>query len=406
VLFSYGSRSKINSSKLPALTGPEEIKALVPQRRLALPERRSDEYFEKYSIIPQVTILGLGGAGCNIVSYIKEHSGGVFGARLIACNTDRLHLESTKADKKVLMGRVLCGGNGCGGDPEVGKAAARESLTEIRIRALNSEVVYLIAGLGGGTGTGAIQVLSEYFQNKGPLVIGVVTLPLIMEKRSTKAKKTLPILLQYCDSVLVIDNNELSKFAGKLPFREALNVVNRYVGRLIKDLTETVTVPSLINMDFADIRSAMAKKGLALVGFGKGSGKDRTEKCVNSALEGHLLSLNDISSAQAVLIHVTAKPPTTLRDVEMAAWGILDRLKTSPNIKIGAKVVEELEEEMLLTVVLAGIKKKSMSRQYLAKTAPSVLSNMGNQKKDFAAVKSFTAEDKKENVPRNQCSKF
>jgi cell division protein FtsZ len=387
-------RKALGTPKRLAL--PErKLEALVPPRRLALPERRSDEYFEKFSVIPQVTILGLGGAGCNIVSYLKEHSGGVFGARLIACNTDYLHLEATKADKKVLMGRITCGGNGCGGDPEIGKLAARESLTEIRIRALDSEVIYLIAGLGGGTGTGAIQVLSEYFQDKGPLVIGVVTLPLIMEKRSRKAKRTLPILLQYCDSVLVIDNNELSKFAGKLTFRDALNVVNRYIGRLIKDLTETVTVPSLINMDFADIRAAMAKKGLALVGFGRGSGKDRSEQCVNSALEGNLLSLKDISTAQAVLIHVTARPPTTLRDVEGAAWMILDRLKTNPSIKLGAKVVEELEAEMLLTVILAGIKKKSLSSQYLAKTSPSLLSNMGKQKKDFASVKSFTAEEAK-----------
>ena len=235
---------------------------------------------------PQVTVIGVGGAGCNIVSWVKEKKGGVSGAKLIAANTDATHLSIMKADRRILLGEKTTKGMGAGGYPERGEQAARESLDQVKKDAGHSNIVYVAAGLGGGTGTGASWVIANALKETGALMIGVVTLPFAVERfRYNSAKDGLTKLKAQCDTVVVIDNNRLAKVAGDLPLKEALGVANGLVGEFVKGVTETITTASLINIDFADLRAIMEKRGIAAMGVGESSGEDRIERAVQSALD-------------------------------------------------------------------------------------------------------------------------
>jgi len=177
---------------------------------------------------PNVTVIGVGGAGSNIVSWIKER--GIAGGKLIAANTDAAHLSITKADRRILMGEKLTHGQGAGGYPQRGAAATRESLEDFQKETQQANIIFLCAGLGGGTGTGGIEVLSKELQRQGRLVIGVCTLPFSVERfRYDNAKNALKVLRQYCDTVVAIDNTKLSKVAGDLPLQQALGVANELV---------------------------------------------------------------------------------------------------------------------------------------------------------------------------------
>ena len=202
---------------------------------------------------PNVTVIGVGGAGSNIVSWIKQR--GIAGGKLIAANTDAAHLSITKADRRILIGEKSMHGQGAGGYPERGEMAARESIEEMRKEVARSNIVFICAGLGGGTGTGAAAYLARELRDASRLVIGVVTLPFAVESyRYNNAKKGLERLREYCDTVVAIDNTKLSKVAGDLPLQDALGVANELVGQFVKGITETITSASLINIDYADLR--------------------------------------------------------------------------------------------------------------------------------------------------------
>src|SRR2546426_8428361 len=252
---------------------------------------------------PNVTVIGVGGAGSNIVSWIKQR--GISGGKLIAANTDAAHLSITKADRRILMGEKLMHGQGAGGYPERGEMAARESIEEMRKEVARSNIVFVCAGLGGGTGTGAAAYLARELRDASRLVIGVVTLPFAVESyRYNNAKKGLERLREYCDTVVAIDNTKLSKVAGDLPLQDALGVANELVGQFVKGITETITSASLINIDYADLRAIMERKGLAAIGVGQASGQHRMDSAVRSAIDGQLLDIRDITKAKGGLVHV------------------------------------------------------------------------------------------------------
>ena len=207
---------------------------------------------------PSVAIVGLGGAGCNITTWIAQK--GITGGRIIAANTDVNHLYVQKADKVILLGEKLCKGHGCGGYPEMGAQATKENLTELKAELEGSNLVFLLAGLGGGTGTGAMPVVADLTRSLNALTIGCVTIPFTIEmSRREKAREAINLLAQSCDSVVIIDNSKLREVAGNLPLKEALNVANALVGSFVKNLTDTITQPSLVNLDFADLRAVMER---------------------------------------------------------------------------------------------------------------------------------------------------
>jgi len=316
--------------------------------------------------IPQISVVGIGGAGCNIVTWIKEK--GITGAKTIALNTDAQHLSISKADKRLLIGYKITGGLGCGGFPEQGTRAAEESAEEIKRELQGSGLVFLTAGLGGGTGTGASPVVARIAKDLGALVVGVVTIPFDVEReRVIKAKEGLKRLLEVCDAVIVIDNNRLRKVAGNLPLREAFAKANELIASFIKNISETIAVPSLMNLDFADLKAIMmGKGGVCAIGFGEGSGETKVEDAVEKALSNQLLDIGDIRKAEGALIHVEGGEDMTLDDVNRAGELVISRISPNARVAWGARVNDKMTGTIKVTVVLAGIESPFLEEKHEA----------------------------------------
>ncbi|MCZ7395332.1 MAG: cell division protein FtsZ [Candidatus Methanoperedens sp.] len=309
---------------------------------------------------PSVAIVGLGGAGCNITTWIAEK--GITGGRIIAANTDVNHLYVQKADKVILLGEKLCKGHGCGGYPEMGAQATKENIVELRAELEGSNLVFLVAGLGGGTGTGAMPVVAELTRELGALTIGCVTIPFTIEMaRREKAREAINLLAQSCDSVVIIDNSKLREVAGNLPLKEALNVANALVGAFVKNLTDTITQPSLVNLDYADLRAVMERGGISSIGIGEGDGAERVSKAVAQAISTPLLDVTDISASYGVLIHIVGGEDLTLEEVAVTGEMIMDKVPNTKRIIWGAKVDNNLTGKVRVMAVLTGVESPFVS---------------------------------------------
>ncbi len=303
---------------------------------------------------PTVAVIGLGGAGCNIVSWIAQK--GMAGGKTIAADTDAIHLLSAKSDVRILMGEKTYQGRGCGGFPERGAEAARESINEIKQELAGSNLVFIITGLGGGSGSGSAPVVAETVRETGALTLACVTLPFNSEVvRRKKAISGIKALSSKCDSVVVIDNSKLRTTAGDLPLKAGFAIVNELVGAFIKNLTETIIEPSLVNLDYSDMRSIMERGGISAIGIGEGEGEKRIEKAVEQALATPLLDVADISAAYGVLIHIMGGEDMTLGEVTQAGELMLQKAPNTGRIVWGAKVDESLAGRVRVTAVLTGV---------------------------------------------------
>jgi cell division protein FtsZ len=328
-----------------------------------------EEKIEQYARIsePTVAAAGIGGAGCNIISWVKEK--GVTGGKLVSVNTDAPHLRMSKADRRILIGEKLTKGLGCGGYPELGEKALYESANKVIEELCGANIIFLIAGLGGGTGTGATVALAEklrkeFLGSASPhLIVGVVTLPFDVETaRMVIAKNGLNRLKGICDTVVVIDNNRLVKIAGNLPFREALGVANTTIGKFVKGITETITTASLINLDYADLRAIMEGSGLASIGIGEGKGEGRVEQAVERALNGRLLDIEDVTKARGLLIHVSGGEDLTLYEVNHAAEIVKRSLPPKAKVVWGARVEKQDEGSASVMAVITGVESAFLRR--------------------------------------------
>ena len=303
--------------------------------------------------IPQISVLGVGGGGCNIVSWIKKE---IVGARTFALNSDAQHLCITKADKRILLGYNVTGGLGCGGFPEQGIKVAEESAIEIEKSIGDSDLVFVTSALGGGTGTGATPVVAKIAREMGALTLGVVTIPFEVEgTRLESAKEGLKRLIDASDSVIVIDNNRLRGVAGNLPLKEAFGVANELVAAFVKNMSEALAVPGLMNLDFADMKAIMRGGGVCAIGFGEGSGDTKVEDAVDKALNSQLLDLGDIRKAEGALVYIEGGEDMTLEDVNRAGELVLERVSPSARVTWGARVNSELGDRLRATIVLAGV---------------------------------------------------
>jgi cell division protein FtsZ len=303
---------------------------------------------------PAVKVIGLGGAGCNIVSWISQK--GTDGIKTIAADADAVHLLTAMSDARILMGEKAYMGRGCGGYPERGSEAARESINEIKKELAGSDLVFIIAGLGGGSGGGSAPIVAEAVHETGALTIGCVTIPFGSENvRRKKAISGIKALSNKCDSLVVIDNSKLRTVAGEMPLKEGFAVVNALVGSFIKNMTETIIHPSLVNIVYSDMRSIMERGGISAIGIGEADGEKRIEKAVEQALSAPLIEVSDISSAYGMLIHIMGGEDMTLSEVTQAAELML---KIAPNtgcIIWGAKVDEAMAGRVKVTAVLTGV---------------------------------------------------
>jgi cell division protein FtsZ len=320
--------------------------------RRAVSEKSIEEIARE--AIPQITVLGVGGAGCNIVTWMKEKE--VSGARIYALNSDAKHLSITKADKRVILGYKVTGGLGCGGFPEQGAKAAEETSDEIEKLIAGSGLVFVTAGLGGGTGTGASPVIAKLAKEMGALTLSVVTIPFQVERaRLVKAKEGLKRLVDVCDAVIVIDNNRLRKVAGNLPLTEAFGVANELMATFLKNISETMAIPSLVNLDFADIKAIMTGSGVCAIGVGEGMGETKVDDSVEKALNTQLLDIGDLKKCEGSLVHIEGGDDMTLEDVNRAGEIVVNRIAPNAKVSWGARINSKMQGAMRATVVLAGV---------------------------------------------------
>ena len=309
----------------------------------------------KESVVGQanIKVIGCGGAGGNVVDWLYKK--GINGAEIVAFNTDKQHLDVHQADRKVLIGRELTKGLGAGGYPNVGTEAAKENLQEIKDSLKGADMVFVCAGMGGGTGTGCSPVVANAAKEMGAIVIGTVTMPFDLERaRVDKAEFGLQELRQVSDSVIVIDNNRLVQIAGNLPIQQAFAVANELISTMIKGIVETIAVPSLVNLDYADVRAIMSDCGVCAIGVGEADSESRVQEATRRALTNPLLDVS-YKGATGALIHIEGGPDLKLDEVSMIGDIVTEALDKDANVIWGARINETMKGKLRVMTIVAGV---------------------------------------------------
>jgi len=315
---------------------------------------QSNEIPELDAYKARIMVVGVGGAGNNTITRLTEKD--VIGATTVAVNTDARHLQVTKAHRKVLIGKELTRGLGAGGFPEIGKKAAEESKAELKELLKDVDMVFITCGLGGGTGTGAAPVIAKIAKEQGAIVIGAVTLPFKIEgARIAKAEDGLSHLRQNCDTVIVIENQKLLKIAGNLPLRDAFAVADDLIATMIKGITETISQPSLVNLDYADVKAIMRAGGVAAIGVGESSSERRAQEAVMKALRHPLLEV-DYAGATGALIQVIGGNDMRLDEINEIGEAVSRQLDPEAQVIWGARIQPEYEGKLQVITIITGVK--------------------------------------------------
>jgi len=303
---------------------------------------------------PRIVIVGCGGAGNNTINRLYHMK--VRGAETIAVNTDKQHLEMIQADKRVLVGKSLTKGLGAGGFPDVGKRAAEMARTTLEGLLQDADLVFVTAGMGGGTGTGVAPVVAQIAKDQGAIVVGMVSYPFQVEKaRLIRAEEGLETLSNAADSVIVLDNNRLMSFVPNLPLGQAFSVMDQLIAETVKGISETITEPSLINIDYADVRAIMSKGGVAVMLVGESKQQNKSESVVHECLNHPLLDI-DYRGATGSLIHITGGSDLTLSDAEDIASTLTYELDPHADVIWGARINEDYEGKVRVMAIMTGVK--------------------------------------------------
>ncbi|MEM3852063.1 MAG: cell division protein FtsZ [Methanomassiliicoccales archaeon] len=306
-----------------------------------------------------IKIIGCGGGGTNTITRCYDSQ--IQGAQMCAINTDAKHLLSVHSPKKILIGRRLTQGLGAGAIPEVGEEAAREADPDIRSFLQGSQIVFITAGMGGGTGTGSAHYVARLAKEMKALTIGVVTLPFKAEGelRMENALAGLEKLRRICDTTIVIPNDKLLELVPKLPIEAAFKVADEVLMQTLKGLTEIVTKPGLVNLDYADIMTVMNEGGVAFVGIGESSAEEkRIEEAVGEALNSPLLGEINLAEAAGCLIRVTGGHDLTISEAQKAAEIVSSSISRNARIIWGCSVEENSEGTVKVLLIVTGAKSK------------------------------------------------
>ncbi len=333
----------------------EELKE-IPQK-VSPEDSALKDFVEK--VKARIVIMGIGGAGSNTITRLNAI--GVDSVETVAVNTDAQHLLTTVADRKLLLGKELCGGNGSGGDPQIGEEAAKESVDELEQYLKGADVLFLMAGLGGGTGTGASPIIAEVGKKVGAVVVSIVTLPFSAEgtKKKEIAMKGLAKLAESSDTIVVVNNDRILDIAKELPLHQAFFISDEIVARAVKGIVELVMKPGLINVDLADLRNVLENGGPAVLSFGESDGENRAIEAVEDALGNPLLEA-DISGGKAAIINITSGPDFSLEEMEQIVETIVGSLDATANVIWGARIDESLKGVVQVLLVVTGIASPSV----------------------------------------------
>jgi cell division protein FtsZ len=305
--------------------------------------------------IAKIKVVGIGGGGGNAVSSMVD-SQGIGGVEFISINTDAQILLANKATTKLQIGEKLTKGLGVGGNPEIGKQAAEESLEKIKELLVDSDMVFVTCGMGGGTGTGATPTIAKLAKEVGALTVGVVTKPFAFEgtRRMVIADEGVEELREAVDTLIVIPNQRLMDVIDrKMTLLEAFKVADSVLGQAVGGISDIITTPGLINVDFADVRTIMQDAGTALLGIGTGVGENRAQMAARAAISSPLLDLT-IDGASGVLFNITGGSDLTMFEVDEAAHIISNSADADANIIFGAVIKEDLVDQLRITVIATG----------------------------------------------------
>ncbi|HEY3312693.1 MAG TPA: cell division protein FtsZ [Anaerolineales bacterium] len=311
----------------------------------------------------RIKVVGVGGAGCNAVNRMIVE--GIQGVEFVAINTDAQALLLAKAPTKVRIGDKLTRGLGAGGNPEVGRKSAEETAEELYTVLKGADMVFVTAGLGGGTGTGAAPIVAQIAKECGALTIGVVTRPFTFEggRRMQSAESGMDALKEHADTLIVIPNDRLLQIVDKkASLSDAFRMADDVLRQGIQGISELITVPGLINLDFADVKAIMSEGGAALMAVGHAEGDDRARLAAEQAISSQLLDIT-IDGARGVLFNVTGGPNMTLFDVNQAAAIIRETAHPDVNMIFGAVIDPNMADEIRITVIATGFERASMPRR-------------------------------------------
>ncbi len=340
------------------------MKHLVTQAqdyyRREMLERKS--LADKEFITPKIVVVGVGGSGNNTINRLKNI--GIDGVLTVAVNTDRQHLEMIKADKKILIGRSITRGLGAGGYPEMGRKAAEMARGVFEEILKDANMVFVCAGMGGGTGTGAAPVIAEVAKQQGAIVISMATMPFLVERaRLKKAAEGLEELRKYSDTVIVLDNNKLLEYVPNLPLEQAFSVMDQLIAETIKGITETINKPSMMNIDFADVKAVMENGGVAVMLVGESKSQTKAKDVVRDCLNHPLLEV-DFRGAKGALIHIAGGPDLTIKEAEEIVRELTFEIDTNANVIWGARIEPELEGMVRVLAIMTGVRSPNLLSRY------------------------------------------
>ncbi|MGC8587385.1 MAG: cell division protein FtsZ [Candidatus Micrarchaeia archaeon] len=308
--------------------------------------------FEDYS--SRFAVVGTGGMGSNQVNTLYKM--GIKSADTIAINTDAKHLNIINAGKKILIGKDITKGLGAGGFPEIGAKAAEASAAEISAAISGYDLIFLCAGMGGGTGGGSAPIIAKLAREQGSLVVAFVTYPFALERsRREKAEWSLQELAKNADTTIVIENDRLLSYAPNIPMEKAFALIDSITANAVKGIADTIKLPSLINLDFADLKTVMRDSGTAVINIGTGSGSDRVENAIKSTLLHPLMNF-DIEGAKSALVHVTGGSNLSIQEATRIGEGVTAGLDSNANVIFGARLIPELKDQIQVMSIVTGVK--------------------------------------------------
>ena len=306
--------------------------------------------------IPKIVVIGAGGGGCNVITEMVNLA--VQHVNFVACNTDLKALKSAKAHIKVELGQNLTRGLGAGANPEIGTKAAEESIEEIETHIAQAHMLFIVAGMGGGTGTGTAPVIGRIARKHNILTVGLVTTPFTFEgrKRMKIALEGIEKLRQYTDTLLVIPNDKLLEATSHTTsFLDAFHLVDEFLINAIQGITDLTTNVGEINVDFADVKTIMEGMGKAVIGRGISSGEDRMLRATHNAIESPLMQNTDIQGARGILVHVAGSSDMGLLEIDEAVSTIEELADEDATLIFGATTFESLQENVAVTIIATGI---------------------------------------------------
>jgi cell division protein FtsZ len=349
----------------------------------------------QFESLARIKVVGVGGGGCNAVDRMIDE--GLQGVEFVAVNTDAQALMLSKATTRVRVGEKLTRGLGSGGDPEMGRKATEESAEELYAVLKNSDMVFITAGMGGGTGTGGAPIVAQIAKECNALTIGVVTRPFTFEgaRRIQSAEAGIGKLKEQADTLIVIPNDRLLQIVDKRAnLQTAFRLADDVLRQGVQGISELITVPGLINLDFADVRTIMSEGGAALMAVGTSKGEDAARLAAEQAISSQLLDIT-IDGARGILFNVTGGPDLTLYDVNQAAAIIKETAHPDVNLIFGAVIDPNMREEVRITVIATGFERTGTTRRPVEPPVHEVRPTQDRvpavQKSDSPAVKEFAA---------------